>query len=143
MERQATCEERISDRYERAMDDLKNAIEPDFYCRECGHTWSDEDADEYDDPPRCPECNADETTDADDWQGFDRYSEGILGISKREVHYILLSTGGPEDGIEITVQDGEISGAAYVFKDWFDGARRQITGADLERVEQMFSYLVD
>ncbi len=71
--------------------------------------------------------------------------EGILGITKRIVYKVELSWGGPADGFLITVDadSHEIESIEYYFQDWFDGAKRELTGDEFEVVAEMFSYLTE
>lgn len=52
----------------------------------------------------------------------------------------VFSTGGPHDEIEMAVDRGawswDIEQATFVFQDWFDGARKPLTGDELETVRQ-------
>lgn len=56
-----------------------------------------------------------------------------------------LSTGGPADWLEVDVQRGqhswEVAGARYVFQDWFDGARQDLAGRELQAVTDALEVL--
>jgi hypothetical protein len=75
----------------------------------------------------------------------EEFEDSILGITKRTVYKIELSWGGPADGFLITVDadSHEIESIEYYFQDWFDGAKRELTGDEFEAVAEVFSYLAD
>jgi hypothetical protein len=58
-----------------------------------------------------------------------------------------LSTGGPADGIVMTLEKyrgrWEIIKAVYYFQDWFDGAVRHVKNADLLTLKTVLEFLVD
>ncbi len=59
-----------------------------------------------------------------------------LSLDKKTVWTWQLSWGGPSDEFEIEVDaEGDVTEVFYLFKDWFDGARRRVTGSDLEAIE--------
>ena len=64
-----------------------------------------------------------------EWRG-----EMVISVTEKRVVEILLSTGGPEDLFEIDIEDNEIVGGRYRFKDWFDGAVREISAEQAELV---------
>lgn len=56
-------------------------------------------------------------------EGYDEIQEFALEISSYKVIKILLSTGGPADWIEVTLDDDNyIRGMKYFYQDWFDCA---------------------
>ena len=71
---------------------------------------------------------------------------GLLEVSRLTVFKVLLSTGGPADWLEIACEGDTpryqpLEGAGeylepvritYVFQDWYDGARRELTGREFE-----------
>jgi len=72
----------------------------------------------------------------------DKAIDRIDGISlaySDDQHYRaknwLLSTGGPEDGFRF-FEDGTIE---YYFKDWFDGAVRELYGEEKQIMEEIYS----
>lgn len=79
--------------------------------------------------------------DSDMGETIDDYTEGILSIDKKTIVTVQLSWGGPADKFEVEIDDGEIGDIWYVFQDWFDGARRRLTGDDYDTVRQMLDYL--
>jgi hypothetical protein len=65
--------------------------------------------------------------------------EGVLSVDITKTYTILLSTGGPEDGFKITVnQDNEYVSGTYFFKDWFDGAESNLSDAESQAVCDMY-----
>lgn len=69
------------------------------------------------------------------------FEQHILSIDSVKVYTVLLSWGGPSDEFEVHVKDGEIVDIFYVYKDWFDGARRKLDGKAFDKVAQMFDHL--
>lgn len=61
-----------------------------------------------------------------------------LSLEVRTVVVWQFSTGGPGDQVEMDVSSGtygyDVDGATYRFLDWFDGAARELSGADLDAV---------
>ncbi len=69
-------------------------------------------------------------------QAQDRMWELPLAVTVRRVIEVLLSTGGPEDALRAELDaDGDIVRIEYIFKDWFDGARRTLHGSDFDTAE--------
>lgn len=64
----------------------------------------------------------------------ERRSENVLSVTEKRVIKIQLMWGGPEDYFEIDVEDNEITGGRYWFKDWFDGAVRYLSAEQAELV---------
>ncbi len=63
----------------------------------------------------------------------------VLCVDKYTTYRIMYSTGGPADGFWITVDDeGDIITIEYYFQDWFDGARRTLTGSDYANAKEFF-----
>lgn len=75
----------------------------------------------------------------------EEFEESILGITKRLIYKVELSWGGHADGFLITVDadNREIESIEYYFQDWFDGAKRELTGEMFEAVAEMFGYLTE
>jgi len=74
------------------------------------------------------------------------YDERILEVTPLyTVYRVGLSWGGPADGFHIYVdpEDHEIVQAEYYFQDWFDGARRKLTGPEFEELVEMFGWIVE
>lgn len=72
----------------------------------------------------------------------ERFNELPLSLETFRTVKVLLSTGGPADWLEYTVDDtedatgGEIVGVEYVFQDWFDGARVRLADEDLDTAKE-------
>lgn len=63
----------------------------------------------------------------------ERMWEYPLAVERFTVVRVELSTGGPADWFEATIDDdGTITRVEYVFQDWFDGARRDLSGPDFD-----------
>lgn len=81
-----------------------------------------------------------------DYEGetIEGYKEGILSIDVLHIVVrVQLSWGGPSDEFEVYFDPTEhtVERIDYVFKDWFDGARRTLRGNDFEIVEEMLGHL--
>ena len=70
-----------------------------------------------------------------------------LGVSRRTVFRVDLSTGGPADWLEVVCSGNtpayesggepyEVERIAYHFADWFDHAERQLDGAEFDAAER-------
>lgn len=60
-------------------------------------------------------------------EGYEEIISLALEVSSYRVIKILLSTGGPADWIEVTVDDdNEILSMKYVYQDWFDYADKPV-----------------
>ena len=105
---QPTCKERISDQLMGRMEDINRALE-----------LQEKDIEEN-----------------EEGEGVENLRENILSLDKHITVNMLLSTGGPEDGFEFDLDsiDKEVIGGHYIFKDWFDGARHDLSEAELEKV---------
>jgi len=78
--------------------------------------------------------------DPDDWRTAtrehwqDHIGEKVLSIEPSKVYKVCMSWGGPADYFELA-HDGEgWSGGAYIFQDWYDGARRSLTAEQAEMI---------
>ncbi len=73
---------------------------------------------------------------------IDAELEGVLSIEKKTLITVLLSFGGPSDGFDFTFDsDGELDSCQYWYKDWFDGARRDVP---MEQAQQLVDlYCID
>lgn len=61
------------------------------------------------------------------YEGYDEIGYFALEVSSFKVIKILLSTGGPADWIEVTLDDdNEICSMKYFYQDWFDCASKPI-----------------
>ena len=64
----------------------------------------------------------------------DSLLESVMSVSEAKVYTVALSYGGPSDEFELIRENGEWTGGAYVYKDWFDGARRAISAEQAESI---------
>jgi len=73
---------------------------------------------------------------------IDSELEAVLSVEKKTLISVLLSWGGPSDGFDFTFDsDGELDSCEYWYKDWFDGARRDVP---LELAQQLVDlYCID
>ncbi len=72
------------------------------------------------------------------------YEEGLLSIDNLyTVYRVQMSWGGPSDEFEVFVdEDKEIVRIDYVFKDWFDGARRNLMGDDYSLAKELLGLIL-
>jgi hypothetical protein len=69
----------------------------------------------------------------------DNEVEGMLSIEKKTLITVLLSFGGPSDGFDFTFDsDGELDSCEYWYKDWFDGARREVLMAQAQQLVDLY-----
>ena len=55
-----------------------------------------------------------------------------IGYQTETIYTITLSWGGPADFIEVRCVEEDVMSMAYVYQDWFDGARRMLdTGSPM------------
>lgn len=74
----------------------------------------------------------------------DAWLEAPISMSSRRLITIQFSWGGPSDEFEVTVdEDGDIDRIDYIFKDWWDGARRTLEGADFTTAADFLSRFVE
>lgn len=143
-----SCEERIDERLETALDDLRRGLgrlnEWLGYCNDCGYgselDWTFEEEPDGEDT-RCPKCGSDDLwLREDDGERRQSYEEGVLEVTKlHTVYRVGLSWGGPADGFYLYFdEENELVKAEYYFQDWFDGAKRVLYGEALGLVEDMF-----
>ncbi len=65
--------------------------------------------------------------------------EAVLSIEKKTLITVLLSFGGPSDGFDFTFDsDGELDSCYYWYKDWFDGARREVPMAQAQQLVDLY-----
>ena len=72
--------------------------------------------------------------------------EDVLEISPLHiVYHVGLSWGGPADGFYLYVdpEDHTIDKVEYYFQDWFDGAKRVLTGDKFDMVCGMFEPYIE
>ena len=142
MDKNPSCEDRIASHLESALEDLERAGMYQFKCEDCDHEFYTPD-----DDPECPECESLECEQLrDPEETHEQYMEGVLEITPLyTVYRVGLSYGGPADGFTLYCdpETGEIEKAEYYFQDWFDGARRGLSGDALEMVKNMFQHMVE
>jgi len=72
------------------------------------------------------------------------WSEYPLGVQVKKLLRVDLSTGGPADWFEVTLDDGgQPEHITYVFQDWFDGARHSLSGDEFDAAWAFLSYFAD
>ena len=57
----------------------------------------------------------------------DYFDDPALAIDRYQFTRVCFSYGGPSDYLEIKHKDGQVVSAEYVFHDWYDGARTEVT----------------
>jgi hypothetical protein len=63
----------------------------------------------------------------------DEWVESPISVSTETVVTVQFSWGGPSDEFKVTLDDdGDITNVEYLFKDWFDGAKRGLVGEQEE-----------
>lgn len=61
-------------------------------------------------------------------ENFEEMANYVLGVSVERVYTIQMSTGGPGDQFEVSVDsEGDITRIVYRFLDWYDGATRNVS----------------
>jgi len=79
----------------------------------------------------------------DEYMWPETASEVLLGVSKKIVYDVELSTGGPADGFEVEVDErGNIVDIEYYYSDWYDGARQHLRGEAYDTAERALAYIV-
>jgi hypothetical protein len=83
--------------------------------------------------------------DLHEWQSLvesehrDSEMQNVLSIEKKTLITVLLSFGGPSDGFDFTFdKDGELDSCYYWYKDWFDGARREVPMAQAQQLVDLY-----
>ena len=74
-----------------------------------------------------------EKVESDEWRE-------PLAYGREESIYILLSTGGGEDGYKIYFRHGEVSHGEYVYKDWGTCNTYALTESELQTVIDVYMY---
>ena len=142
MEKQQSCEDRIADHLASTLEDLTKATAYQFQCEACGHEFVSAD-----DDSECPECGAEDCEQVKDPdESREEYMKGVLEITPQYlVVRVGLSYGGPADGFTLYCDPDtrEIEKAEYYFQDWFDGAKRGLSGSALDLVRDMFQTYVE
>ncbi len=65
-----------------------------------------------------------------------------ISVQKKTVYDIQCSWGGPSDGFLVEVDEDEIVGIIYYFKDWFDGARQVLSGDAFDTAQGYIGQMV-
>lgn len=65
-----------------------------------------------------------------------------ISVQKKVVYDIQCSWGGPSDGFLVEVDESEIVAITYYFKDWFDGARQELSGDDFDTAKRYIEQMV-
>ena len=70
--------------------------------------------------------------------------EAPLSISAKTVVTVQMSWGGPSDEFDVEVdEDGDIGSITYRFKDWFDGAKRELSGSRYDSAAAFLAEFVE
>lgn len=115
MSKQESCEQRIAGQMAARFEDITNAMA----------AYEENDYDE-------------DATAADGETSLSSLRDSLLEVRPRITVRLLLSTGGPADGFDVVVEDGELVSGTYFFQDWFDGATRPLSTEELAAVEQVY-----
>jgi hypothetical protein len=72
--------------------------------------------------------------------GQEMAGESLLSLETLRTFKLCLSWGGPSDYFEIhwSEQCREWTGGRYIFQDWFDGAKREISADVAEQIAELF-----
>ena len=116
-EKQPTCEERIGERLEDRLEQMRQ------YLLRLASDDEDEREEAYE------EIN-------------ESYALSIETPNHGAIQ-VCLSTGGPADDFFIEADEGEIYGIEYRFQDWWDGARRRLYGNDYTLAQEFFAYYLE
>lgn len=77
-------------------------------------------------------------------EAMDEQSEYPLSVELVRVVKVLLSTGGPADWLEATLNsDNDITRIEYHFSDWFDHASRVLEGDEFDAAEDFLGMFVE
>lgn len=81
--------------------------------------------------------------DRDKWIDENGDPLDAIGISKYKVIQYQMSWGGPSDEFEIWIdlEAKTIERIIYIYMDWYDGARREVTGEDFDLLAAELEYL--
>lgn len=127
----ATCEERINEEMERAIGNLRNPTDVARLCSKCSNEWYAEDGETI-----CPDCGSEDT----EIDSLSFVNDNFIELTRLYTVYRAgISWGGPADGFYLYVdpETGEIDKAEYYFQDWFDGAKRDVIGEDLDLLRML------
>jgi hypothetical protein len=135
MNRDRTCEERISEQQESRLShisELLSAAQGDFECL----SKDEIESLEIGDPVYGEDEELENEYELEEAAG-ERIYELPLSVDTKHTERILLSTGGPGDWIDVDFdRDGDVVGASYHFQDWFDHAERELHGDELRIAEE-------
>lgn len=119
--RQATCEERLPEHLEGRLDDMRSMVG-------WANAWSQ----------TRNHLRGDAAQTRLDEYGLDLEIEKVYKVR------LLLSTGGPADWFETTIDSrGHIGDVVYVFQDWFDGARKVLFNDERQTALDYIGRLID
>jgi len=128
-DREATCEERIAANLAGRLEDFAAYVA----VGQDGGTKKQRDAIDIEGKGEEARENA-----------LEGWSEYPLGVEVKKVLRVDLSTGGPADWFEVILDtDGQPETIMYVFQDWFDGARRSLSGDEFAAAWAFLSYFSD
>ena len=134
-----SCEKRIHKHLESQLADM----------RKLGNLQQiDEDEWEEDANLRLQLWNENWGDEPDDYQDAieiaeDRERESFaISVQKKTVYDVQCSWGGPSDGFLVEVDEGEIVGITYYFKDWYDGARLELSGDAFDTAQGYIEQMV-
>lgn len=82
---------------------------------------------------------AQEYEDTEELEASDEWREP-LEYRKEESVYIMLSTGGGEDGYKIHFRYGEVSHGEYIYKDWGTFNAYDLSEEELKQVIDLYMY---
>ena len=77
---------------------------------------------------------------------FEEWNNYPLSVSKSTLVTVQLSWGGPSDEFEVEIdEEREVVAIRYRFKDWFDGAMRELQpgSREFETAERFLSYFTE
>jgi hypothetical protein len=122
MDKQRTCEERISSHLQSRLEDLR--LLWTLYC-EKGYEASDPDLGSFDEYGLC----------------FDYVAPRTFHDQKRAYFRYQLSCGGPSDEFRFYVNpDFSLYEVQYWFLDWFDGAGVMLEGDDYNLLAEIYDF---
>lgn len=134
-----TCKERIEEHWESRKEDfsdlflLSNIFDSDEF--------ENKDVVEASDRQDIPVLNSDVDTVRE--SALNRIWEYSLAIDEWKTYQILLSTGGSQDALIVSVDsDHIIRKIEYEFSDWFDTATIQLVGEDFKKAKSFISVLM-
>jgi hypothetical protein len=83
-------------------------------------------------------------TDQEEFENEEGRPDDCLSIETEIVKRVVYSTGGPHDEFEVHIDPAskEITEVYYVYKDWFDGARRRLNDEQLAIFETIWGDLL-